>query len=752
MKKIEEKKLTQRGGNKVKNKPKISGITLIALVVTIVVLLILVAITITLLVGDNGIFKSAEEAAFKQKMATYKEKVDLYTFGQVIDNPDTTWINSGEMLIQAILDGFIEDITEDDVTIDIRDILSEITTEEEEYIVVYKGEMYYVSNPNIANNDEQVEWCTEIHIPILEYTPPSGIDIVNGDYELVDGIYVCTPDLTQGFNKAKTRYLEVGSNGSMVPGNWVTHRPTANWYSYRVSKWANIYVENGGQELYYVWIPRYCFKLDQDGERSEVQFIDVDNSYKDPDGNVTTWEQRIAEDPSWQIPEAFTFDGKQLPGYWVSKYTVGDATSPTTINFEFTVVSGTVTIRNITLNTDITSSNPIVKYTIALNGKIIQTISDSSTVNNIGSQVIEISGIRKGDNTINVTGLNSKGEVVGSMTKEYNSPIVNEPDLSGFNEYTTFYVTYDENGNEHSTIPITQPAPENWYEYGSSEWANIVTRNNNGEVYYVWIPRYEFKLDQANERSTVRFIQGTGTTTTDGYQIPEAFTFNGQQLTGYWIAKYTVGDVTEAAFNTEMTATGNSIRTSGITGTGVTTGLTYNYYLDGEKKGSSTNATESFEYTGLQQNKTYTVLVEVRNGSDEYVGSITRQITTQAPNAPDLSGFNPDVTYYVLYDNEGNETIGSKITTNGSNAPGNWYDYSQRKWANIVVDTGSTKTYYTWIPRYQFKLDQENERSIVEFLPGTSTQTKAGYQIPEAFTFNGQQLTGYWVSKYTVGE
>ena len=101
------------------------------------------------------------------------------------------------------------------------------------------------------------------------------------------------------------------------------------------------------------------------------------------------------------------------------------------------------------------------------------------------------------------------------------------------------------------------------------------------------------------------------------------------------------------------------------------------------------------------------------------------------------------------------ETIGSDLTgaeSNGSNAPSNWYDYSASKWANIVIDTGTTQTYYTWIPRYQFMLDQENERSIVEFLPGTSTETKAGYQIPEAFTFNNQQLTGYWVSKYTVGE
>ena len=78
------------------------------------------------------------------------------------------------------------------------------------------------------------------------------------------------------------------------------------------------------------------------------------------------------------------------------------------------------------------------------------------------------------------------------MTKEYAPAIVNAPDLSGFNKDTTFYVTYDSNGQEHSTTPISQATPKFWYEYGSSQWANIVTRNNELETYYVWIPRYEF--------------------------------------------------------------------------------------------------------------------------------------------------------------------------------------------------------------------------------------------------------------------
>ena len=120
------------------------------------------------------------------------------------------------------------------------------------------------------------------------------------------------------------------------------------------------------------------------------------------------------------------------------------------------------------------------------------------------------------DEEIDVTALNAGGEVVGSMTKVYSPAVVNAPDTSGFNPDTTFYVTYDDNEKEHSTTPISKGVPQYWYEYGESKWANIVTRNNGLETYYTWIPRYEFTLDQTNERSTVKFITGTSTQTDSG--------------------------------------------------------------------------------------------------------------------------------------------------------------------------------------------------------------------------------------------
>ena len=67
---------------KFKNK---GGITLIALVVTIIVLLILAGISISMLTGQNGILKRASEAKEKTELAQKEENVTLSNYEKIID-------------------------------------------------------------------------------------------------------------------------------------------------------------------------------------------------------------------------------------------------------------------------------------------------------------------------------------------------------------------------------------------------------------------------------------------------------------------------------------------------------------------------------------------------------------------------------------------------------------------------------------------------------------------------------------------
>ena len=56
---------------------KQNGITLIALVITIIVLLILAAVSIAMLTGENGILSKASNAKEKHLIAQYEEELNL---------------------------------------------------------------------------------------------------------------------------------------------------------------------------------------------------------------------------------------------------------------------------------------------------------------------------------------------------------------------------------------------------------------------------------------------------------------------------------------------------------------------------------------------------------------------------------------------------------------------------------------------------------------------------------------------------
>jgi len=186
------------------------------------------------------------------------------------------------------------------------------------------GDILYCGNQMKVGIDYEIETEVSYNFIIKSKGKEERTEVVywdtsriKGDYILKDGIYLNKPDLT-GYKSEYTRYLSYNGE-NMEPSNWISNEEPENWYNYKESQWANIYVESEGAEIYYVWIPRYCFKLNQETQRSDVKFIDVYNNYRDKDGNITAWEELKNE--GYQIPEAFTFNEMELPGYWGMKYT-----------------------------------------------------------------------------------------------------------------------------------------------------------------------------------------------------------------------------------------------------------------------------------------------------------------------------------------------------------------------------------------------------------------------------------------------
>ena len=357
----------------------------------------------------------------------------------------------------------------------------------------------------------------------------------SGNYVLDNGIYANSPDLT-GLDTRYTRYAYM-SNNKLVVGEWIDKQNPSNWYDYKTSNWANIFIESEGLECYYTWIPRYCYKVDttnsvSGNERTDVKFINVYDEYIDGQtGDIIEWEQLEAQ--GYKIPEAFTWENVAIPGYWVSKYQLSELTSYK-ISFNAIATSKYVSINDVST----TISQGIAKYEYAINGEIVY---QGNTPDNYKTQDIE-----EKEYVATVTIRDSYNQVLASMTKICDSAEVNEPDLTGLDPDNTYYVYWDDNGIEHNDIPISQDEPSDWYDYAERRWANIVIKDNELTTYFVWVPRYQYIYNSTTQRVNTRFIKGTDTTTDVGYKIPESFTWgegdNKKELTGYWVSKYQLSE------------------------------------------------------------------------------------------------------------------------------------------------------------------------------------------------------------------
>ena len=132
-------------------------------------------------------------------------------------------------------------------------------------------------------------------------------------------------------------------------------------------------------------------------------------------------------------------------------------------------------------------------------------------------------------------------------------------------------IYWDKDGNETEVIVDNQ---DDWYDYSQQKWANAKTEDGS---YWVWIPRYAYKIESGRYTSTagkisVEFLQGTSNKDKDNNEIsqnyPEttgatmsayivhpSFTdgsengknnhyMNGEwdkEISGYWVAKYPAG-------------------------------------------------------------------------------------------------------------------------------------------------------------------------------------------------------------------
>ena len=164
--------------------------------------------------------------------------------------------------------------------------------------------------------------CTDKPLPYSE-------DILNGGYpRLDDGMIPVVFDTSDG-----TVIKTVSSTDS-------------SWYSYNNKEWANAvlvktsgtktrtyYKANSGVAInesdilaYYVWIPRYKYKIWETGTSSQGKEQTIDIVFESANVNKSTGTQV----GSYITHPAFTFGDIELDGIWVGKFeTTGTASNPT---------------------------------------------------------------------------------------------------------------------------------------------------------------------------------------------------------------------------------------------------------------------------------------------------------------------------------------------------------------------------------------------------------------------------------------
>ena len=300
MKKTSKKLKAKRHNNMAKSP---TGITLVALVITIIIIIILATVTINMAFGDDGIIKRAEQAA------------DMYA-------NDTAYTDESMANAAAYLDEMLNGVTGGG------------TDEPEEPFEPQP-------TPEPPTGGKEMEDMTNgiIEIKWLRGNTNNVTETPNAP--------VIKTDLPSGTTMEQVVYDE-GSN-TWVAGTEYSYLPGTGSSNNTASHWANAKVTKDGIDSYFVWIPRYAYRIIyfdssdskkayQEGTITEEEAVAgekiigysdsrgiVDREGKKIESVASTTHTMVSED-YFMVHPAFTAEEEnggwdsQIAGIWIGKY------------------------------------------------------------------------------------------------------------------------------------------------------------------------------------------------------------------------------------------------------------------------------------------------------------------------------------------------------------------------------------------------------------------------------------------------
>ena len=156
---------------------KQKGITLIALVVTIVVLLILAGVTISLLLDENGIITKSKDARTETRISQIEDEVEMWKQHNFINKESNQAQESADTMLANLISRKL--LTEDEI-----DRNQELITIKKKDGSIVKEISYSSVTINISKAPDTEKSGVVILTATATGTMIPNIDMTNGDEEL----------------------------------------------------------------------------------------------------------------------------------------------------------------------------------------------------------------------------------------------------------------------------------------------------------------------------------------------------------------------------------------------------------------------------------------------------------------------------------------------------------------------------------------------------------------------------------------
>ena len=154
------------------------GITLIALIVTIIILIILAGISISTLTGDNGIIDQAHTAKEDTEIASWEEQIDLAIIDAEKKHRDTTMENVIEELINKKVINDESQVDKDTGTITTNEPSYVIEDKLADYVVIYaENQLKAGDYVNYVDKNGETRLCCVLYDKSSGY----GVQIITMD-------------------------------------------------------------------------------------------------------------------------------------------------------------------------------------------------------------------------------------------------------------------------------------------------------------------------------------------------------------------------------------------------------------------------------------------------------------------------------------------------------------------------------------------------------------------------------------------